>query len=243
MNYPIRRPGFLSHLNERQYDRVFKNLASQVEQVMSPSDFVSELKTVGGLLSVLCLTTIFMVDPAWKLPSGAEVKKLNDTDLVHVIAEKCLSLPEPQTFRNPHGASAEEMTAAAKQNNDKAIEFVMDVRDLISQTRTSWAKPVRQLPQQSSLPQLWMAPSRLTWQMQESLKAELSGVVNKVMSVDNICHFVDRFAHQPWQAFFRLFMQYFGVNRLTGCMIHFKKKPSLIVGYPLLLMGPESALT
>ena len=51
------------------------------------------------------------------------------------------------------------------------------------------------------------------------------------MSVNQICHFVDRFVYEPWVSF-KLFEKHFGLERLTSCMAFFKENPGLIVGHP-----------
>ena len=131
------------------------------EPVFSPSRFSSEMKNGGLLLSILCRITIFMVDPGWKPPTGATPMELNNTDYIHVIAEKCLSLPQAKTMLNSEGATLTELATAAKNNIRKARNYAMEVRQLLSETMSSWDKPVRRLADNILHPQLWMSSSSL----------------------------------------------------------------------------------
>lgn len=63
------------------------------------------------------------------------------------------------------------------------------------------------------------------------------------MTVDQVCHFVDRFAYEPWTSFFKLFEKYFGLDRLSGCMVFFRQNPGLIVGHPQSWVKAGSPLT
>jgi hypothetical protein len=63
------------------------------------------------------------------------------------------------------------------------------------------------------------------------------------MTTDQICHFVDRFAYEPWTSFFKLFEKHFGLDRLNGCMAFFQENPGLIVSHPPLWMKTGSSLT
>jgi hypothetical protein len=71
----------------------------------------------------------------------------------------------------------------------------------------------------------------------------LSQIVNVSMTVDQICHFVDRFAYEPWTSLFKLFEKHFGLYRLTGCMAFFQQNPGLIVGHPILWVKIDLPLT
>jgi hypothetical protein len=75
------------------------------------------------------------------------------------------------------------------------------------------------------------------------LKSELSHIVNVSMTVDQIRHFVNRFAYEPWTSFFKLFEKHFGLDRLSGCMVFFQQNPGLIVSYPWVWMEAGSQLT
>jgi hypothetical protein len=142
-SYKIRRPGLLSHFNEKSYKKVYSNLMQIAEPVFSPSRFGNEMKNGGSLLSILCRITIFMVHPSWKPPTGATPKELNNTDYIHVIAQTCLPLPVAKTMHNRTGATPEQMAAAAKENIDKACHYALDVRELLSGTMSLWERPVR----------------------------------------------------------------------------------------------------
>lgn len=138
----IRRPGLLSHLDENSYKKVYSNLKRRTEPVFSPSSFSNEMKNGGSLLSILCRISIFMVQPSWKPPTGATPKELNNTDYIHVIAETCLPLPKARTMSNRHGATLEQVVAAADENVRKACDYAMEVRELLSETMNMWEKPV-----------------------------------------------------------------------------------------------------
>lgn len=142
-------------MDEKSYKKVYRVLEHMVEPVFSPSRFGSEMKNGGLLLSILCRITIFMVDPSWKPPTGATPKELNNTDYIHVIAQKCLSLPQAKTTRNRDGATGMEMAAAAKENIDKACDYATDVRELLSETMSLWDRPVRHLAETPPHPPLW----------------------------------------------------------------------------------------
>jgi hypothetical protein len=63
------------------------------------------------------------------------------------------------------------------------------------------------------------------------------------MTTDQICHFADRFAYEPWTSFFKLFEKHFGLDRLNGCMAFFQENPGLIVSHPPLWIKTGSSLT
>lgn len=103
--YTIRRPGFLTHLSDDEYYAVHEAAKGLAEPVVSPSQLIREYKLVGEMLSALCLVTIFMVAPDWKMPTRTTPRLLNETDLVDNIAELALSLLVARTNTNPNGAS------------------------------------------------------------------------------------------------------------------------------------------
>jgi hypothetical protein len=71
----------------------------------------------------------------------------------------------------------------------------------------------------------------------------LNRIVNVSMTADQVRHFVDRFADEPWVSFFKIFEKHFGLDLLSGCMAFFKENPGLIVGHPPLWIKTGSPLT
>jgi hypothetical protein len=109
------------------------------------------MKNGGLLLSILCRISIFMVNPSWKPPTGATPKELNNTDYIHVIARTCLPLLVPKSMRNRNRATLEQVTTAAKENINKACDYTVELRELLSETMPLWERPVRRLAEKPCL--------------------------------------------------------------------------------------------
>jgi hypothetical protein len=126
----LRRPGFMTALDDAQYQKAAQKLCERHYALPNPLSLNVELLDVGLRVQALCTFTIWIADPTWREPGNAASRAALWTyaDIIADLYQPLPAVQDPDGEADCNAVSEEEYIRLKQQNKVGGENYTSQLR-------------------------------------------------------------------------------------------------------------------